>query len=57
MQIKKRSNKMTKQINKQDMEKWLDNFSDAVDILMDIYNGGYSVEAFRMDIDESFQGE
>ena len=48
---------MTKQINKQDMEKWLDNFSDAVDILMDIYNGGYSVEASRMDIDESFQGE
>ena len=48
---------MTKQINTQDMEKWLDNFSDAVDILMDIYNGGYNVEAFRMDMDESFQDE
>mgnify|MGYP003138644601 CR=1 FL=1 len=42
-------------IDKIGMEQWLDSFSDAIDILMDIYNGDYTVEAFRDDVREHFE--
>ena len=46
---------MDNRIDKIGIEQWLDSFSDAIDILMDIYSGDYTVEAFRDDAREHFQ--
>ena len=46
---------MDNRIDKIGMEQWLDSFSDAIDILMDIYSGDYTVEAFSEQARENFQ--
>ena len=45
-------------IEKASMEQWLgtDNqLNEAIDILTDLYNGDYTVKAFRSDVDEYYE--
>ena len=49
---------LDKRADKRSIEQWLgtsNQLFEAIDILTDIYNGDYTVKAFRNDVDEYFE--
>ena len=47
-------------IDKKGMEQWLgssNTLSEAIEILTEIFNGEYTIDGFRMDVVEYFQGD